>query len=83
MSHVMGKPHITAQLICAFVFATQIEQFLFFLNPKISGFQPSSVAAQASLCQTWSENPEDPFSRVAAQMLLRHFLSGKFESKPG
>ena len=43
MSHRMGKPTIcigenkgavTAKLISAFVFATRIVQFLYFLNPK-------------------------------------------------
>ena len=34
------KTKVTAQLISAFVFATRIVQFLFFLNPK---FQASSV----------------------------------------
>ena len=52
----------TAKLISAFVFATWIVQFLFFLNPK---FQVSS------LFLIWSElivNPEDRFSRVAAHI---------------
>ena len=45
-----------AQTIFAvtFVFATQIVQSFFFLNPK---FQVSSLllTVQAGLCQTWSE----------------------------
>ena len=49
MSHLVGKPTIcigenkdavTAKLISAFVFATRIVQFLFYLNPK---FQASSL----------------------------------------
>ena len=48
---------VTAQLISAFVFATQTVQLLLppLLKSKISSIQPSSVAAQAGLCQTWSE----------------------------
>ena len=45
----------TAKLISAFVFATQIVQCLFFLNPKsqASSLPLCSVTVQASLCQTW------------------------------
>ena len=41
------------QRLC--VFATQIVQFLFFLNPKFSRLDPASVTVQAGLCWTWSE----------------------------
>ena len=35
---------------------------------EISSFYPSSVAAQAGLCQTWSETPKTGFLAVTAQM---------------
>ena len=51
---------VTAQLIRSFVFATLIVQSLFFLNLKFqaSSYCTISVAAQAVLCQTWSELPK-------------------------
>ena len=59
---------VTAKLISAFVFATWIVQFLFFLNPK---FQ---VLACFCDCTCWFvsdlvRNPEDWFSRVAAHIV--------------
>ena len=54
---------LIAQLICVFVFAAQIVQFLFFLlNYDILNFKPSSVATQVSLCQTGSEILKTIFS---------------------
>ena len=47
---------VTAKLISAFVFATRIVQFLFYLFAK---FQAG--AAQTSLCQTRSETPKTRF----------------------
>ena len=50
-----------AKLISAFVFATRIEQSLYFLNPK---FQASSLLlwrVQPDLCGTWSETPKTGF----------------------
>ena len=38
-----------------FVFATQIEKIPLLPKFEISSFYPSSVAAKAGLCQTWSE----------------------------
>ena len=57
---------VTAKLINAFVFATRIVQFLFFLNPK---FQPSKLLCD---CTAWFlsdlvGNPEVGFSRITAQ----------------
>ena len=46
-----GQLRSAAKLIGAFVFATGIEQFLYFLNPKFP-----AVTVQAGLCQTWSEH---------------------------
>ena len=36
---------------------------------KISSFWPFSETVQTGLCWTWSENPEDQFSRVAAHVI--------------
>ena len=52
---------VTAKLISAFVFATWIVQYLYFLNPSL---WPYLVIAQPV------RNPEDKFSRVAAHMFL-------------
>ena len=50
----------TAQLIRAFVFATQIVQFLFFLNPK---FQASSLFLKLyrPVCVGPGQKPQRPF----------------------
>ena len=58
---------VTAKLISAFVFATQIVQFLFFLNPK---FQASSqlLWLHKPVCVRPGRKPEDRFSRVAAHI---------------
>ena len=57
---------VTAQLISAFVFATQIVQSLFFLNPK---FQASShlLWLYSPVCVG---NPEDRFSHNEARFML-------------
>ena len=44
---------VTAKLISAFVFATRIVQFLFYLNPKFQA--SSSFLCLYSLCRTCSE----------------------------
>ena len=57
---------VTAKLISAFVLATQILQFLFFLNPK---FQASSLLLwlYRSVCVSdLVGNPEDQFPCVVA-----------------
>ena len=66
--HAKTKAQISfaAKLISAFVFATRIVQFLYFLNPKC---QASSAAAQIGLCQIWSEIPKIGFCRVAAKFV--------------
>ena len=78
----MGKPTIayaktkaqisfavTAKLISAFVFATQIVQFLFYLNPK---FQASSsfLCLYRLVCVGPVRKPHCWFSHEVAQMLL-------------
>ena len=68
MSHVMRKPDFClcenkdADQVCSNCTADQRICFChsdstipLLLKSKISSFQPSSVTAQASLCQTWSE----------------------------
>ena len=61
-AYAKTKPQIncavTAQLISAFVFATRIAQFLFFLS-----FKPLSKTVHASLCKAWSETRRPGFSR--------------------
>ena len=74
----MGKPTIcigenkdavTAKLISAFVFATRIVQFLFYLNPK---FQASSsfLCLYRSVCVRPGRKPHCCFSQEAAQMFI-------------
>ena len=72
---------VTAKLINAFVFATRIVPFLYFLNKKKSSFKPASDTEQACLCQTWSENPEDRFSNVAAQLCSRKSMKVAIQDK--
>ena len=64
--------HSTAKLISAFVFATRIVQFLFYLNPK---FQVSSHLLWLYLCTVrfvsdLVGNPEDLFSHNEAHIVL-------------
>ena len=58
---------VTAKLISAFVFATQIERFLFFLNPKV---QASSYLLwlYSPVCVGPGRNPEDRFYHNEAQI---------------
>ena len=60
---------VTAKLISAFVFATQIVHFLFFLNPK---FQASSLllCLYSSVCVRPGQKPHCWFSHETAQVLL-------------
>ena len=57
-------------MISAFVFATQIEQFLFYLNPK---FQASShlLLLYSLVCVGPGRNPEDRFSHNEAHVVYR------------
>ena len=56
---------VTTQLISAFVFATRIVQFLFYLNPK---FQVLVIFSDCT--GRLVSYPEDRFSRVAVQIML-------------
>ena len=60
---------VTAKLINAFVFATQIVQFLFFLNPK---FQASShlLWLYRPLCVRPVRKPHCWFSHEAAHIIM-------------
>ena len=69
---------VTAQLISAFVFATRIVQFLFFLNPK---FQASIhflhvLCLCSSVCVGPDRKPYGWFSRDAAHFFC-HYLSSE------
>ena len=64
-----GADQLTAKLISAFVFATRIVQFLFYLNPKF----PASTSFQClyrSVCVGPVRKPHCWFSHEAAQSLL-------------
>ena len=65
---------VTAKLICVFVFATQIVQSLYFLNPK---FQASSYLLwlYSPVCVGPGQKPEDRFSQNEG-----HFQSENFET---
>ena len=62
----------TADLISAFVFATWIVQFLFFLNQKFQAFSFFSGTAQPGLCRTWSEAPNTDF--LASRLILTGYI---------
>ena len=75
MSRLMGKPTICIyenkdadQLISAFVFATRIVQFLFYLNPK---FQASSsfLCLNRPVCVRPVRKPHCWFSHEKAHMI--------------
>ena len=68
---------VTAKLISAFVFATRIVQFLFYLNPK---FQASSsfLCLYRPVCVGPVRKPHCWFSHEVAH-LLQNRASGYFE----
>ena len=59
---------VTAKLISAFVFATRIVQFLFFLNPN---FKLLAIFCDCTgrFVSDFVGNHEDRFSHVAAQLI--------------
>ena len=65
---------VTAKLISAFVFATRIVQFLFYLNPK---FQASSslLCLYRAVCVGPVRKPHCWFSHEVAQMLKCQLLT--------
>ena len=73
---------VAAKLISAFVFATRVVQFLFFLNPK---FQASShlLWLYSPVCVRPSRKPEHWFSHDAAQLLLLSLQLHKIEKRLG
>ena len=66
---------VTAKLISAFVFATQIVQFLFFLNPK---FTASCIFCARFVSDLLGNHIHGWFSHDAAQ-LIRHKMSLKID----
>ena len=67
MSCVMGKPilaYAKTRFISAFVFATWMVHFLFYLYPNLS-----SVTALTGLCQIWSETLKIGF--LASQLISK------------
>ena len=64
---------VTAKLISAFVFATRIVQFLFYLNPK---FQESIsfLCLYRPVCVGPVRKPHCWFSHEVAHILTKHFL---------
>ena len=83
MSRLMGKPTICigenkdTKLISAFVFATPVVQFLFYLNPK---FQASSsfLLLCRLVCVRPVRKPHCWFSHEMAQILLSFVKAFKF-----
>ena len=73
---------VTAKLISAFVFATRIVQFLFYLNPK---FQASSsfLSLYRPVCVGPGRKPRRPvFSRRGSYTKLHHYFSKSCRSGP-
>ena len=66
-----NKGAVTAQLISAFVFATQIVQFLYFLNPNVQASN-HLLWRYRLVCVEPGRNPEDRFSHDAAQFNFAH-----------
>ena len=62
---------VTAKLISAFVFATRIVQFLFYLNPKFQASSSFTVTVQAGLCRTCSETTLLVFPRGGSNNIKR------------
>ena len=60
---------VTAKLISAFVFATWIVQYLFFLNTKFQASSHLQWLYSLSLCLTWSETKLLVFSRRGSNNL--------------
>ena len=73
---------VTAKLISAFVFATLIVQFLYFLNPK---FQASRrlLWLYSPVCVGLVYNPEGRFSHDEAQMCSKYQKAGTYSSPTG
>ena len=68
---------VTAKLICAFVFATRIVQFLFYLNPKFQVSSSFSVTVQVGLYRTWSETTLLVFPRGGSYTNVTELVSSK------
>ena len=70
-----GEDHCTADQRLCFRYTDSTISLL--SKSKISSLNPSSVLVQPSLYRTWSENPEDWFSRVAAHIQEFSFFQCK------
>ena len=80
MSRIVRKPDfclcenkVAAKLISAFVFATRIVQFLFFLNPKFQ-LLAHFCDCTGRFVSDLGGHPEDRFSRVLAHNHYHHYL---------
>ena len=60
----------TAKLIIAFVFATRIVQYLYFLNPKFQAKLAILCDCTARLLSDLVGNPEDRFSHNEAHLIM-------------
>ena len=62
------------QLISAFVFTTQIVQYLFYPKSEFASLLPSPVAFQLGLCPTWLETRTrfDVYETLCPQQMLVH-----------
>ena len=78
-AYAKTKPQIscavTAQVISAFVFHYMDSTILLLFKSEISSLQPSSVAAQPGLCQTWSETQRRVFSQRGSYILVSSAMS--------
>ena len=63
------QPAHPRSLISAFVVRCLDSVMSLVTVTKISCLRLASVAAQAGLCQAWSETPEDTFCPVVAQIV--------------
>ena len=88
LSRLMGKPTIcigenkdadqlrgNREADHAFVFATRIVQFLFYLNPKLQASN-SFLCLYRLVCVRPVQKPHCWFSHEAAQLILRLFSEG-------
>ena len=62
------------QLISAFVFTTQIVQYLFYPKSEFASLLPSPVAFQLGLCPTWLETRTrfDVYETLCPQQMFVH-----------
>ena len=66
------RRRLAAQLDSTFVFAIQMVQLLYFLNPILSLY-PSYFVVQSGLCRI-TENTEDSFCPDAAHIIFQRIM---------